>query len=295
MSNTLFFFNMKSIIFKTFGILFVLSIGLKSCTEHQDNIIKQTTHEIDDNIDFSPYYINKYDYVGEYHNKALDAIFTQLNQATTKTSHSLETIEKLVTTYCNENPIISTTKSLQTINIKNIAYKIHSDTIFKNQLQQDFYKQVLQLQRNTNYTSLQSLVSDINSLEMEISSSNLKETEKDLLFIATAVAKYSAYYWANKMQTKIQPPRVKTKSEDSWFNWFSSVFMPKAQKVLEADFAGAAAGAVEGFIFGGGIGSIVPGAGTVTVAITGAVADGAKGAIMGSVCEGIGINWTFWN
>ena len=92
---------------------------------------------------------------------------------------------------------------------------------------------------------------------------------------------------------------IKTRSGESgsndWLSWFERVFMPKAMKVLEADFAGAVAGIVEGFFFGGAAGSIVPGAGTVTVAITGAIANGTRGAIWGSVCEGIGIDWTFWN
>lgn len=210
-------------------------------------------------------------------------------------------LENLVLAFCKENPVIKD----PSFNAEKY-YNQHKNRMMTkaavnlednfSAVQKEFYEQILSLYRSKEISSLQSLVDEINKIEKQIALSNLPEIERVQLLVSTAVAKYSACYWTEVMHMKTQTSRVKTRTEGSsedWLDWFRDVFMPKAQNVLEADFKGAALGAIEGFIFGGAAGSIVPGAGTVTVAITGALADGAKGAIAGSVVEGIGIHWTW--
>lgn len=89
--------------------------------------------------------------------------------------------------------------------------------------------------------------------------------------------------------------RLKNGNESSWNfgEWWQNTFMPKAEEVVKADFAGAASGAVMGAIAGGSMGTVTaPGPGTITVGITGAVVGGAQGAIGGSALMGILV--TFW-
>lgn len=184
------------------------------------------------------------------------------------------------------------------------------DINFESITQQEYCDKVRRILRGERIiSSPQALVLEINKIEREVGGSKMSKLEKAQVLIATAVAKHSSIFWMEQMlsSNNNSPAIIKTRSEgsggaggssgegDAWLGWFKQVFMPKATQVLEADFAGAVAGIVEGFFFGGAAGSIVPGAGTVTVAITGAIADGTRGAIWGSVCEGIGINWTFWN
>ena len=173
---------------------------------------------------------------------------------------------------------------------------------FESIIQQEYCDKVRKVLRGGKIiSSPQALVFEINKIEREVEKSKMSELEKAQVLVATAVAKHSSIFWIEQMLSSDDnsPVLIKTRSGESgsndWLSWFERVFMPKAMKVLEADFAGAVAGIVEGFFFGGAAGSIVPGAGTVTVAITGAIANGTRGAIWGSVCEGIGIDWTFWN
>ena len=257
-------------------------------------------------INFSSSYTNEYDFVGKYHNDGLVYVFDKYFQiprtrSVSETEQNTE-LENLVLAFCKENPVIkdpsfNADKYYGQQKSKMITKAIINLEDNFSAAQKIFYEQILTLYQSKQISSLQNLVNEINKIEKQIALSNLSEIEKVQLLVSTAVAKYSACYWAEVMHMKTQTSRVKTRTESSsadWLDWFRDVFMPKAQNVLEADFKGAALGAIEGFIFGGAAGSIVPGAGTVTVAITGAVADGAKGAIAGSVVEGIGIHWT-WN
>lgn len=278
------------------------AIFFQGCNNDWEDLSK--TKEIPENgilesINFSEVYVNPYDYVGKYHNDGLNYVFENYYKRPMMKSLSEEAkddiLRNLIFEYCTENPIVDGFKNDSSIIFEKVITKSHDNKIFINEKQQQFFEQVWSLYRNQVASSPQDFITRINKIEANISISELTEIEKVQLLVSTAVAKFSACFWMDQMLLKNQTTTLKTRStEADWLDWFRDVFMPKAEKVLEADFAGAAAGAVEGLVFGGAVGSIVPGAGTITVAITGAVTDGAKGAIVNSTLEGIGVNWKFW-
>lgn len=150
-----------------------------------------------------------------------------------------------------------------------------------------------------NISSPQTLINCINEIEDNIiKDEKLTEEEKTQLLITSAVAKYSSIFWIEVLlenDNRGKGVRLKDGSESNsdFSDWWQNTFMPKAEEVVKADFAGAASGAIMGALAGGVGGTIaVPGPGTITVGITGAMVGGAQGAIGSSALWGIYV--IFW-
>lgn len=262
-----------------------------------------------DDINYSPIFENPYEEVGIYHNEGLKYVFEEYSKLmeTRSEVNQQEKLNELMINFFSEKGLpwgikVSRSDSKSFLKKLSAGAMSRSENVnFENVMQQKYCDEVREvLSGDKKIGSPQALVLKINIIERKIADSEMSELEKAQVLVATAVAKHSSVFWMEQMLLADDSPTlIKSRSgefgDDVWLSWFQRVFMPKATKVLEADFAGAVAGIVEGFFFGGAVGSVVPGAGTVTVAITGAIADGTRGAIWGSVCEGIGIDWTFWN
>lgn len=292
----------------TLGIIFV-GICCNNVVDVEEVIVPSQLITLED-INYSPIFKNPYEEVGEYHNEGLKYVFENYCKlsVTRSNANQQEVLNELMINFFSEKKLprginVSRDDSKSFLKRLEIGAISRSGNVnFESIIQQEYCDKVRKVLRGGKIiSSPQALVFEINKIEREVEKSKMSELEKAQVLVATAVAKHSSIFWIEQMLSSDDnsPVLIKTRSGESgsndWLSWFERVFMPKAMKVLEADFAGAVAGIVEGFFFGGAAGSIVPGAGTVTVAITGAIANGTRGAIWGSVCEGIGIDWTFWN
>ena len=292
----------------TLGIIFT-GICCNNAVDVEE-VIDQPQLVTLEGINYSPIFQNPYEEVGEYHNEGLKYVFENYckRSMTRSNTNQQEELNELMIDFFSEKKLpgginVSRDDSKNFLERLKVGVISRSNNVnFENITQQEYCDKVRKVLHGEKViSSPQVLVLEINKIEKEIEESEMSELEKAQVLVATAVAKHSSIFWMEQMLSSDDnsPVLIKTRSGESgnadWLSWFERVFMPKAMKVLEADFAGAVAGIVEGFFFGGAAGSIVPGAGTVTVAITGAIANGTRGAIWGSVCEGIGIDWTFWN
>ena len=246
-------------------------------------------------INYSSVFTNKYDFVGEYHNEGLKYVFSKYSEQATSRASSDNTVElqKLIDEFCEENPIIPEATKIDSLISQNVISRSNEEGSYSKPKQQEYYNQLLALYKDESITSLQELVTRINKVELDVDSdAELTDDEKAQLLIPTAVAKYSAVFWAEQMSTDYHPS-LKSRSEggDDWLDWFDNVFKPNAENVLQADLHGAVVGVVTGFIYGGAVGSVVPGAGTITVGISAAVVNAARGALTDSVFAGIKIIW----
>jgi|AGTN01.1.fsa_nt_gi hypothetical protein len=176
--------------------------------------------------------------------------------------------------------------------------RLKNDNLFSKKEQQIYFDDLMSV-FNNKISSPQHLINFINEIEYNIiTERELTEQEKSQLLITSAVAKYSSIFWIEvflKDDNRGRGVRLKNDTESSWNfgEWWQNTFMPKAEEVVKADFAGAASGAVMGAIAGGSLGTVAaPGPGTITVGVTGAVVGGAQGAIGGSALMGILV--TFW-
>lgn len=289
-----------------------LSLGIICCQDEGNMEIKENNLSsqllILGDINYSMVFTNPYEEVGKYHNDGLAYAFDEFYKLSTSRSsgNKQEVLNKIMIDFFNKEKIpggvnISNKENedfLKRLEVRSRG--VHAKE-FENDTQRKYCEEIRHLLKGKKrIKNPQMLILEMNIIEKEVAGSNMSDIEKAQILVSTSVAKHSAVFWMEQMlTTNGNPAIIKSRSiesgDDFWLIWFNRVFFPKAERVLEADFVGAIAGIVEGFFFGGAVGSIVPGAGTVTVAITGAIADGTRGAIFGSVCEGIGIDWTFWN
>lgn len=294
--------------------VFFLGIFIHSCDKDNFEITdndspKSVPDVINTNVDFSSKITNPYDFIGKYHNEGLQFVIDEHRKSPKlKAGQELdEQIKELVVSYMKKNDVFKSTGMKPSINFSSISVlneinlkqvKLKSDNLFPIKDQQIYYEKLKKVFSKKNVSSPQALISYINEIECNIiNDKKLKEEEIAQLLITTSVAKYSSIFWIEallKADNKRSGIRLKNGSEPGWnfSDWWQDTFVPSAQEVVEADFDGAAAGAIIGVLVGAGAGSVAPGAGTVTVGVTGAIVGGAQGAIGSSAYKGFKI--VFW-
>mgnify|MGYP000879204257 CR=1 FL=1 len=290
--------------------IFFFAVLIQGCSKDDLELSYNdtVTNTFETKVNFSSKVMNPYDFIGKYHNDGLQFVLDEYEKRPQlKAERQLEEqIKDLTNMYMEDNDIFSSSNITTSIDLSSLSImdkislnqiRLKKDRLFLVRDQQIYFDKLSNI-FNNNISSPQNLIDKINEIESEIiTNKKLTEEAKSQLLITSAVAKYSSIFWIefllknNNMEHSI---RLKNGSESGsgFSNWWKNTFMPKAEEVIKADFSGAAAGAVMGAITGGGAGSIVPGAGTVTVGITGAVVGGAQGAIGSSAIAGIIV--TFW-
>lgn len=239
---------------------------------------------------------NPYDYVGNYHNEGLLYVLDKLKADNSIRLKSSEIdIEQatcdLTREFCAQNPLKgahfsneSLSASFQTV--QNIRLKStdsqHSDI---RHIYHTKFEKILDNPDGCN--SLFDVLNRIRIIEEEIFQSNMDVTDKEALLVTYAIGRNSLEFWLSLNKEACNVPRLKSGSEDSFLTWWTSNVMPAVRSVVTADFAGAAAGFLEGAITGATGGTVLmPGVGSVTGAIVGGVGVAAAGAIYGSVIGG---------
>ena len=247
---------------------------------------------------------NPYDYVGEYHNEGLAYVLSKMdNPIRLKSSESIieDQVYALTLDYCKQNPLLGYIASEEMYagsiqSVKNVRLKSNQKfSSIQTRYQSKFNELIYNPKK---CSSLADVFNQLKNIEREIYQSNMDVTDKEALLISYAVGRYSLEFWLSLKQVTIDEPKPRLKSDnenansmDSFLNWYTTYVTPAISSIVESDYQGAAAGILGGLITGACVGSGVPGAGTITGAISCAVIGGAGGAIFGSAVGGA---WYFF-
>lgn len=288
----------------------------QSCSNEDDSDLKATEE-----------FVNPYNFVGQYHNDGLSYVienyskridsrslkaknYNKVNQANDINKNIME----LTNEFCQKNKLNNVSIEQMNSNFKkeisnrfgiksqNGICKVQStDSIQQFSKEQlvyiDKFKETLKLLKNHTVSEVQN---KLNEIEWSINNSNLSEKDKEMLLVAYAVGRYSLNFWSNYLEKNpkiIKPQKTKRFKIDTYspeesinfLGWWQQYVVPELERLCVTDFEGAGLGALQGLIFGGGVGTLVPVAGTVTVGITAAVVGAAQGAVFSSGILGITI------
>lgn len=234
-------------------------------------------------------FTNPYDYVGEYHNEGLAQVLADVKEEYLASAKNNIDLEELVynktRAYCMANPIggvaVTTEQFDQVIKPLGLSRK-NAPAI-----DMEYIGEFMEILNDpTDCENVTDITEKIACVEAEIYESSLSDEDKEVLLIAYAVGKHSLEFWVSIVIDEETEEEIILYG--GFGDWWKNKAMPYLSYMLEADFGGAAAGAIGGAIIGGAGGMIGGPAGGITGAITGAVVGGGGSAIVSSACAGAG-------
>ena len=259
-------------------VLAVLAIAATSCKKDENDLNKTGNGILKTTI-----LTNPYDYVGNYHNDALDYIINSnnINELENEIEENrVNAICTLIEEYQLNNYSTSVNNPISEnsglLDISDNAYAIYyDDTEYDlSNFTEEFNSYLAELTSIMNHTSysMSEKIIQFQNTEQDILMSPLNnDVEQAILLVSISVAKSSYAYWMNFMANY----------------GFKNTNESPGAAIANSDIAGAISGAIAGGIIGGLGGSWAPGPGTITGAISGAVIGGAWGAVTSSALTGI--------
>lgn len=297
------FFKNQRAEFLYMGIVLVgiISLGFftQSCYKEEFDDLTDDGFVKNPHCDFK----NPYDYVGTYHNEGLFYVLNNMDSPIKLKSDDNSKIEinarNLTLQFWKENPLgqnfseeefessIQSAKMIRLKSSQNQFSTTHNDYFDKFKTLVKYPKQCV---------SIADVYNEIRIIEKEIYESDMSFSDKELLLITYAVGKSSLDFWMG-CDKKTSTPRLKSgnygETGEPFLDWWNRNVTPAVSAIVEVDFYGAAAGALQGLVAGATGGTVVlPGVGSITGAITGAVAGGAGGAVYSSVIGGVAYYYT---
>lgn len=221
-------------------------------------------------------------FIGKLHNQAMEFIIHNANQEALSTPFLFEEEIK----HLSYDFIYSIGWSCEEMNdIPEIVLSIDAIDRLTDEQKQQWYNLQSEVLIHLNPEELcivQDLISNFNEEIRNIPD----EEQQTILYIASSVLYSSFSYWTQEFEKE---------ANSAWFgNLYDEnglCYAPLSQKskedIIEADALGAATGAVKGGIKGAAGGSVIPGAGTLTGFIAGALVEGLITAAESSAATAI--------